>query len=168
MEAQQLLLMAENFKQIAQMEKTQLEALEEVPFAVVNMKESAGSPEYWEALFQILHRSSRRTSSAALQRHNSTSMGSSIAGESLVRRMSIKSSDAPTSPAQDAARRRSAQSMVSRLSALDMMAPTYPRLVAAVDDVRALPVHLRSSIVCFRDEYEQELSASSGGSPSRL
>ncbi|KAE9015961.1 hypothetical protein PF011_g7382 [Phytophthora fragariae] len=181
-EAQQLLLMAKDFKQIAQMEKTQLEALEEVPLAVVNMKGSAGAPEDWEALFQILHRSSRRTSCTALQRHNSMNLGLTIAGEALVKRVSIESSEssvkdsivsviptggaAPKPPPlvrSGTARRSSTQSMVSRLSAIDTMAPTYPRLVAAVDDIRALPVHLRSNIVCFRDEYEQEAGASSGG-----
>ncbi|KAJ8533247.1 hypothetical protein ON010_g14007 [Phytophthora cinnamomi] len=190
-ETQQLLLMAEDFRQIAQMEKTQLEALEEVPFAVVNMKGVAGIPEYWEALVQILHRSSRRTSSAAFQRHNSMSLGFAIAGDPLAKQKSITLSESSTmdstinavttSRASNAnlqeaaaskppplvrsgtARRTSTQSMVNRLSAIDMMAPTYPRLVAAVDDIRSLPIHLRSNIVCFRDEYEQEPAASSGG-----
>ncbi|GMF40074.1 unnamed protein product [Phytophthora fragariaefolia] len=189
-DVQQLLLMAEDFKQITQMEKTQLEALEEVPFAVVNMKEKAGTPEYWEALFQILHRSSQRASTTAFQRLNSVNIGFAAAKESLVRRPSIMLGESSTktsilslssmNPGSNSAasvvaalsppplarsgtaHRASIRSMVSRLSAIDTMAPTYPRILAVVDDIRSLPVHLRSSIVCFRDEYENESAASSG------
>ncbi|KAL3670478.1 hypothetical protein V7S43_004797 [Phytophthora oleae] len=155
-EIKQLVLLAEDFKRIVEMEKTQLRALEEAPLAVVNMKGS-GVPQYWEALFQILNRSNRRTSSSAFQRHESSSV---TTGEALVRRPSTLTHEAsavsqPSAPVKSFTRRSStSQSLVRRRSVVDLMAPTYPRLVAAVDDLSSLPIHLRSNTVCFRDEYE--------------
>ncbi|GMF24258.1 unnamed protein product [Phytophthora lilii] len=192
-EAQQLLITAESFKQVVQMEKTHLEVLEEVPLAIVNMNNSGLIPEYWEGLFQILHRSSRRTTSAAFQRHNSMDLSAVVGGEILIKRPSIvasenasndsslgrttmtsslglanahviasTSSTPPLVRSGTARRSSTSQSMVRRLSAIDRMTPTYPRLVAAVDDISTLPVHLRQNIVCFRDEYEEEPGISSG------
>ncbi|KAH7492670.1 Dynein axonemal heavy chain 6 [Phytophthora ramorum] len=180
-EARQLLLMADDFKHVAQMENTQLEALEAVPLAVVSMKGDV--PEYWEALFQILNRSCQRTSSAAFQRHGSVNLISGVLGNNLVRRSSVVPSEtsandsafnppvtlstvATTSSRVTTQRtsgaHRSSQSMVRRLSAIELVAPAYPRLVAAVEDLRALPVHLRGNVVCLRDEHEEEEGASSG------
>jgi hypothetical protein len=144
----QLLLMAEDFQQVARMEKTQFEALEAAPLAVVSMKNAA--PEDWEGLFQILNRSYHRTSSAAFQRHG----GGSLVSDALAQ--GSQGGDASGGTAVGGSRRRSSLSMVRRLSAADLVTPTYPRLVAAVDTLEALPAYLRANALCFRDEDEDE------------
>ncbi|KAG7382838.1 hypothetical protein PHYPSEUDO_004289 [Phytophthora pseudosyringae] len=155
-DVRQLLLMADNFKRVVQMEKTQLEALEAAPLAVICM--NAAVPEYWEALIQILHRSCSRTTSATFQRH-----GSIMASEGPASAVVMS---APT--ANGGTAHRFSQSMMHRRSAIDLVTPTYPRLVAAVDNLSALPVHLRANVVCFRDENEDEAGEVDGGQAPSL
>ncbi|ETN06825.1 hypothetical protein PPTG_12843 [Phytophthora nicotianae INRA-310] len=147
----QLLLVLNDFKQILEMEKTELEALEEAPLAIINMKDKSGTAQNWEELFQILNRASARTSSTTFQRYNSvdTVPKETVKRPSVVKEHSMAGHRVST-----------CQSMMTRISAKDLVTPTYPRLVAAVDEWTSLPIHLRSSIVCFRDEYEEESCAS--------
>ncbi|KAK1941537.1 Dynein heavy chain 6 [Phytophthora citrophthora] len=155
-EMKKLIHLAADFKRIMDLEKTQLQVLEEAPLAVVNMTEN-GARNYWEAFLQILNRSNGRTSSSAFQRHDRSSVP---AGEALLRRPSTLVREGsvifkPPPLGKSLTRRTStSQSLIQRRSVVDLMAPTYPRLVAAVDGLSSLPVYLRSNIVCFRDEYE--------------
>ncbi|KAG3175685.1 hypothetical protein C6341_g9340 [Phytophthora cactorum] len=167
-EVKPLLLMLKNFNQILEMEKTELQALEEAPLAVINMKESTKAVQDWEALFQILHRSSSRTSSTTFQRHNGVDLVPREAvkrSSTVTTEVSIKNSIVSTATNRVGHRSSTSQSMISRISAIDLVIPTYPRLVAAVDDWSSLPLHLRSNIVCFRDKYEEE---STGDTPASL
>ncbi|KAF4135437.1 Microtubule-binding stalk of dynein motor domain-containing protein [Phytophthora infestans] len=155
-ETQQLLLMLNNFKQLLEMEKNEIQTLEEAPLAVINMTNSAGTPQNWEILTQILHRSSPQTSSTTFQRHNSVE----IAPKQVAKRLSTVATEGTVKNSNRSGHRAStSQSMTRRVSAIDLVTPTYPRLVAAVEDWRLLPIHLRSNIICLRDEYEEEFSA---------
>ncbi|RLN89754.1 hypothetical protein BBJ28_00006653 [Nothophytophthora sp. Chile5] len=158
-EAQQLLLMASGFEEIAQLEKTQLEVLEAAPLAVINMQREAARFEHWEALFQILYRSCQHTTSTAFKRLNSVILGVSSRG--LAKPLSATTT--PTSLLQARVslgrsstfrRTSTSQSMGQRLSEIELMTPTYPRLLATVNDWHELPIHLRQDVLCFRDEDE--------------
>ncbi|RLN76814.1 hypothetical protein BBJ28_00007659 [Nothophytophthora sp. Chile5] len=161
-EAQQLLLMASSFEEIAQLERMQLEVLEAAPLAVINMQRGAASLERWEALFQILYRSCQHTTSTAFKRLSSVNLGVSSRG--LVKPLDAAATPTPLLQAARVSLGRSgtfrrtstSQSMGQRLSEVERMTPTYPRLLAIVNDWHELPIHLRQDVLCFRDEDEDD------------
>lgn len=172
------LLVIRDFDEIRKFEKEKPDALEATPLALVDMQHDR-DPAHWEELFHILHRSYQHTTSVAFKRHTDNSNSSSQSGDQQ-KNQSVKpklgqpaslvpgtltgtssliaslTSSLAASPTRAPTTRRlsTTQSLLHRHSDVSLATPSYPRLLALVDNWDALPVHLQKNLLCLHDEMD--------------
>lgn len=152
-----LLLMIKSFDQVMQMEHNKIDVLESAPLAIVGMQRDQ-NPVHWEELFHILHRKVHQTASTAFRRHDSVDERRHSVGR---RKSNQQIESGPSSPvlsrnAPSSRRLSTTQSMLYRHSDLELMTPSYPRLVSVVQDWRVLPIHLQKNLLCLHDTDEPQ------------
>lgn len=170
------LLVIKAFDEIRKLEMEKPDALEATPLALVNMQHDH-DPAHWEGLFHILHRSYQHTTSVAFKRHTSchsetqtnqnmkTKLGhqaSLLPGTPTGRTDTSMSTVSPGNAALTTSAMRApttrrlstTQSLLHRHPDVSFVTPSYPRLLALVDNWKLLPVHLQRNLLCLHDEMD--------------
>lgn len=170
------LLVIKAFDEIHKLEMEKPDALEATPLALVNMQYDR-DPAHWEGFFHILHRSYQHTTSVAFKRHTSNhsetqtnqnvktkldQQASLLSGTPTGRTDTSLSTVPPgnavlvTSAMRAPTTRRlsTTQSLLHRHSDVSLVTPSYPRLLALVDNWKLLPAHLQRNLLCLHDEMD--------------
>lgn len=150
-----IMLMIKSFDQIMQMEHSKIDVLESAPLAIVGMQNDR-NPIHWEELFHILHRKVRQTASTTFRRHDSVDERRHSVGRRKSKQQTETGSSSPVllRNAPSSRRMSTTRSILHRHSDLDLMTPSYPRLVSVVQDWRVLPIHLQKNLLCLHDADE--------------